>query len=98
MNHGYIAVLILFTSGTGNVISTHQTNLIAREHTEVLSGRNLHEVLTLNIHLTAERNHAGSQLRILQVVGNLQHLCLALRIIVNDQLHRIQNCHHTGAF
>ena len=91
-----IAVLIFLKACTGYKVRTHKTNLVAREEAEVFARRLLHKVLTLNIKLSAERNHAGAKLRILQIVRNLEHLCLTFRIVVDDQLHRIQDCHHAG--
>ena len=96
MYYGHIAVLVLFKTGAGYKVSAHKTNLVAREQTEVFARRLLHEILALNVKLSAKRNHTGSKLWILQVVRNLQQLGLAFRIVVDDQLHRIQDCHHAG--
>ena len=94
--HGNVAVSILLTSCTLHEICAHQAYLIAGEHTEILFRRLFHEILPLNIKLPPKRHLPVSQLRILQIIGNIQHLHLSFRIIVNDQLHRIQNSHHTG--
>ena len=95
VNHCNIAVGILLTSCTFHEICSHQANLIAGEHAEILFRRLFHEILPLNIKLPPKWNLPVSQPRILQIIGNIQHLRLAFRIIVNDQLHRIQNSHHT---
>ena len=97
MDHGDIAVLILLKSGTGHKVCAHQTHLIAREQTEVFARWLLHEVLTLNVKLSSKRNHSRSKLRILEVVRNLHHLSLTFRIVVDHQLHRIKDRHHTGS-
>ena len=94
--YGHIAVFVFLKTGTGYEISAHEANLVAREQTEVFTRRLLHEVLSLDVEFSAERNHTGAKLRILQVVRNLQHLGLALRIVVDDQFYRIQDCHHAG--
>ena len=96
MNHRDISVFIFLTSGTGDKICVHQAHFIAREHTEVLSWRNFHKVFPLNIQLPSKGNLTASEGFIFQIVRHLQHLRLIFRIVVNHQLHRIQNRHHTG--
>ena len=96
--HCDVAVFILFKSGTGYKICLHQTYLIAREETEIFLRRFFHKIISVDIQLSAERNLSHTKLLILQIVDHIQIFHLIFRIIVNDQLDRIQYCHHTRFF
>ena len=97
VNHGHIAVRILFKTGAGNEISIHQAYFIAGEQTEIFSGRLFHKVFPFNIEFPSERYLTASQFLIFQVVGRLQHLDLSFGIVVNHQLNGIDNRHHPGS-
>ena len=94
----HISVLVLLKACACHEICAHETYFVAREKTEVLLRRILHEVLTLDIEFSGERNLTLAHLRILQVIRDAQHLCLAFRIVVDDQLYRIEDSHHSRAF
>ena len=83
------------TAGTGYKVGIHQTNLIAWKHTEVLSRRLFHKVLSLYIQLPAKGYLSCSHSLILKIISYSEHLCLILRIVINDQSDRIKNRHHS---
>ena len=89
MNNGYISIGILLTAGTLYKISSHETNLISGEHTEIFLRRLFHKVLPLDIKLASKRHLAASKLRILQVVRNVQFFHLAFWIVADHQLYGI---------
>ena len=95
MNSNNITVLILVAACALGKVCMHQTNLITREHSEVFLNRLLHEVLSLDIELTCERNLTGAEFFVLEVVWNLKHLHLTFRIIVYDKLNRVKNSHYS---
>ena len=98
MHHGHVAVLVLLAARAFHEVSAHETHLVAREHAEIFPGRLLHEVLPLDVHLAAKGHQTAAELRVLQVIGDLKLLHLALGIVVDHQLHRVQNRHHSGLF
>ena len=89
MNLRDIAVCILDTAFALDKICVHQTDFIAREHTEIFFRRYFHEIFPLNIKLSGKRNLPAAKLRILEIVLNLQIFYLSFRIIVDDNLDRI---------
>ena len=96
VDHRDLTIFILLKAGACNEISAHEADLIPREQAEIFFRRLLHKVLTLNIKLSGERNLAFSHFRIFQVIGYGQHFRLPFRIVVDHQLHRIQDRHHSG--
>ena len=98
VNNRYIAVCIFLASGAGNKVRVHQAHLVAGEHTEVLLRRLLHKVFAFDIKLSAKRNLTAAQCFVFQVVRSVQILDLVFRIVVDHKLHRINHCHHSGAF
>ena len=96
MDHCHIAVLILLKAVAGHKICIHQAHFIAREHAEILFRWLLHEVFAFDIEFSRKRNLTYAERLILQIVHNVQILGLSFRIVVNHNLHRIKNCHHTG--
>ena len=93
-----LELLILLVSGTGHEISTHETDLIAWEQTEIFLRRLFHEIFSLDVKLFRKWNFSLAQLFILQVIRNAQHLNLSFWIVVDHELDWIHNCHHTRAF
>ena len=83
VNHCNIAILILLVSGTGHEISTHETDLIAWEQTEIFLRRLFHEIFSLDVKLFRKWNFSLAQLFILQVIRNAQHLNLSFWIVVD---------------
>ena len=98
MDYGYIAVFILFTACAGYKVRVHQAHLVAGEHTEVFLRRLLHKVFAFDIKLSAKRNLTAAQCFVFQVIRSVQILDLVFRIVVDHKLHRINDCHHSGAF
>ena len=96
VNNRYIAVCIFLASGAGNKVRVHQADLIAREETEVFLRRFFHKVLAFDVKFSAEWNLSGTKFLILHIVRCIQLLDLSFRIVVNDKLDRVKNCHHTG--
>ena len=95
MDHSDVAILVLLAAGAGHKVSVHKTYLIAREETEIFLRRLLHEVLSLDVKLFAEGNLTASKRLVLQIVRSGQVLNLSFRIVVDDQLYRMKDCHHT---
>ena len=89
MDYGNISVLVFLASGAGHKICIHQAHFIAREHTEILLRRLLHEVFALDVQFSSERYLTAAKLRILEVILYFQHLNLVFRIVVDDKFHRI---------
>ena len=88
-----IAVLVLLKSHALYEICILKTNLVAREQSEILLRRLLHEVLSLYIQILAECYLSASELLVLLIVLDIEVLNLILRIVVDDKLYRINNCH-----
>ena len=84
MNLNYIAVFVLNTACTLYKISIHQTNLIAREHTEIFLWRFLHEIICLNVKLSAKRNCSASKLWVFKVINNIKFFHLILWVVINN--------------
>ena len=77
-------------------VSALHSYFVAREQTEILLHRLLHEVGAIHVNLPRKRNLASTHLRNLSVVLQLDHLALILRIVGNHHFDRI--FHHVSAF
>ena len=74
-----------------------QTYLLARSQTHKLLLGNLHEVVALNPQLTTEGNGMCALSLVLRIVDSCQFLALVLRIVGDDQLHRVNDCADAGS-
>lgn len=88
-----LPVLVLDDIVALDEVSMLQTDLVAREQTEILARRILHEVLLFDVYFTGERNLAGAHFRIFRVVLRLQPFHLTFRVIGDHDLERIQHRH-----
>ena len=89
---GHIAFGVLHDVGAGDEIRALQTNFVAREHAEVLLRGDFHEVVAFDPQFSGERDLSGSLLGILRILERA-HLRLALGIVVDDHLERVQHDH-----
>ena len=97
VNCSDIALFILVHTGACYKVCMHQTHLVAGIQPAVLADRDFHEVLLLDVEFLPERNLSGTQFRILQIVLHIQFLDLIFRIVVDDQLQRMQDRHDAGS-
>ena len=95
MHLGYFSVCILFVIHAGHKIGIHQPDFISRKQPEIFLRRILHEIFPVNIQLPAERDFPGSHFLIFRIVDSIDPFHLIFRIIVDDQLYRIQHSHIT---
>ncbi|MNN35502.1 hypothetical protein D3C81_1493540 [compost metagenome] len=95
MNFNNIPLCILNHIVTLNEIGMLQTNLVAREQTEILVRWILHEILALDVNFTRERNLAIAHFRIFTVIFSFKQLGLSFWIISNYYFQRINNRHRT---
>ncbi len=97
MHHGYIAAFIRLVGNTLHKVCVHEAYFISGIEPLVFRNRLCHEVIRFNPQLTGEGNGPASQLLILEVVGCFQLLTLSFRIVVNDELQRMQDRQHPAA-
>ncbi len=83
MDGGDIAISILVYAGAFNNVGTLEANFTAGSEAEEFLGRIFHEIITLNINLTAERHAVSTCFRILRVIFQLYHFGLTFGIVVN---------------
>ena len=98
MDFCHISVFIFFKTCAFHEICIHQTHFVSREETEIFLRRILHEIFTVNVKFTSERNLTFSKRLVLQIIVCFQVLDLIFRIVVDDQFDRIKDCHHTRTF
>ena len=73
-----------------------QTNLLTRTKTEELLWGILHEVVTLYPKVAREGYLVSSAILVLWIIYSRKLLCLAFRIVGNDELDRINNSTYTS--
>ncbi|MNE23002.1 hypothetical protein D3C80_1162360 [compost metagenome] len=95
MDFNDIAVSIFNDVIAFDEVSMLQTDLVPREQPEIFAWRILHEILSLNINFTRERDLAIAHFRIFTVVFRFKQLGLSLRVIRNDNLERVNHSHRT---
>ena len=88
-----LAVVVLDDLVALDDIRAHQTNLAVRLETLELRRRNLREIALFDIQLTGERNLAAACFLIARIVRHFELLALTLRIVSDNQLDRLGDCH-----
>ena len=96
VNLGDFPIFILAEINAFYKVSLHQAHFIAREHSEILLRRVLHKIIPFDVEFTGKGDGAAPQRLIFRVVWNRKLLCLSLRVIINNQLYRIQDRIHSG--
>ncbi len=85
------AARVLVAAGALDDVTVAQAHLVAGEEAEVALRRVLREIFALDPQLARERQLAPAQLRLLRVVGRLAFLFLPPRVVLDDELHRIEH-------
>ena len=98
VNFCHVTILILYKAFTFHKICMHQTNFIPWEQAEIFLWRFFHEVISLDVKFTTERNFTLSEFFVLQIIRNIQIFNLTFRIIIYYEFDRIQHSHHTRFF
>ena len=88
-----VPVRVLDAVFARNVVSVTQTHFFARRQAEILLRRVFHKVVALDVKRFRERDFARSVRFVFRVVDGGQRLRLAFRIVVDDQLDRVQHRH-----
>ena len=96
VNFCHVTILILYKAFTLHKICVHQTNFIPWEQAEIFLWRFFHEVVSLDVKFTTERNFTLSEFFVLQIIRNIQIFNFSFRIVVDHKLDRIKYSHHTG--
>ena len=88
-----LAIVILDDLVALDDIRAHQSNLAVRLETLELRRRHLSEIALFDIQLTGERNLAAACFLIARIVRHFELLALTLRIVGDNQLDRLGDCH-----
>ena len=89
----HTAVGVLLAAGAGDQIRALEANLEAGVHTLVFRRGNLHEVVRFDPQLAGEADLARAVFRTQGIILDRQKLGFALRIVRDDELHRMQHGH-----
>ena len=87
------AVLVLFDLAALDDIATHEADLTLGLEAEELGRRHLGEVVGVDVDLTGHGNLTGTQLGLLRVVGQGDHLLLVGGVVVDDHLDGVSDGH-----
>lgn len=91
-----VAVFVLLAARAGDEVCALETALRAvRRQTLVLGHRDFHEIVGLDPALAGEGDLVRAGRRIGRVVLDRDGLALALGIVRDDELHRVQHTHRT---
>ena len=95
VNDGHLSVCVGLVGGRLYEICGHEADLVVDIEPLILLRRIDHEVVALDVKLAGERNLTAAERLVLEVVRHLKHLGLTLRIVVDHQLDRVNDGHHT---
>ena len=98
VNGFHIALGIMIHTHTFDDVCTFQTHLLVRRQTEEFFRRILLKVAAFNPQLFAKRHGVLSAFRVFRIIGHEEGLLGISRIIVDYQLHGVNNRAHTGGY
>ena len=98
LNLDDVSFCILGASGTLHNIGIFQTNLLAGSHAEELLWSIFHEVATLYPQILAEGNGVCTVSLVLRIVDSFHFLALSLRIVGDNEFHRVEYCTYSACF
>ena len=93
----HLARVVLDHVHAGDEVRVSQSHLAPRRHAEELARRVFHEVLPLDVQLAGEGHLASPGLWVFGVIDRVELLDLALGIIGDDYLERVQHSQHSRA-
>src|SRR5687767_8856938 len=83
----------VFHAGALHDVAEPEPHLVAREEPEEPFRRLILVILALDPELARERHRALAEERLLRMVGHFHVLFLALRVVVDDELDRVEHRH-----
>src|SRR5574344_315932 len=86
---------IFYNAFAFNDVGTFESHLLTNCHTEELLRRIFHKIVTFYVQLVAEWYFANALCFVFRIILNRHHLDLIDRIVVNNNLNRIEHSHYS---